>query len=142
MWHPWDKQTKAPSWDSKFLALLGALSNLWTVSPQTKTHSAGSKCWAGTLPPLNPVPAQVDGRKAPEQGAPWWWNSQEGGSWEALSKHGYSLELIFFLGTLREGMTLGPAPQTTVPEPTEPASVLEPASRAGRSGILRHGPQN
>lgn len=110
MWHPWDKQTKAPSWDSKFLALLGALSNLWTVSPQTKTHSAGSKCWAGTLPPLNPVPAQVDGRKAPEQGAPWWWNSQEGGSWEALSKHGYSLELIFFLGTLREGMTLGPRP--------------------------------
>lgn len=56
------------------------------------------------------MPAQVDGRKAPEQGAPWWWNSQEGGSWEALSKHGYSLELIFFLGTLREGMTLGPAP--------------------------------
>lgn len=110
MWHPWDKQTKAPSWESKFLALLGALSNLWTVSPQTKTHSAGSKCWAGTPPPLNPVPAQVDGRKAPEQGAPWWWNSQEGGSWEALSKHGYSLELIFFLGTLREGMTLGPAP--------------------------------
>lgn len=110
MWHPWEKQTKAPSWDSKFLALLGALSNLWTVSPQTKTHSAGSKCWAGTLPPPNPVPAQVDGRKAPEQGAPWWRNSQEGGSWEALSKHGYSLEFIFFLGTLREGMTLGPAP--------------------------------
>lgn len=97
---------------ARTLKFLGALSNLWTVSRKLKPFQlpGGSRCWAGTLPPLNPVPVQLDGRKTLEQGAPWWWNSQEGGSWEALSKHGYSLELTFFLGTLREGMTLGSVP--------------------------------